>query len=115
MQRIANFLSLVLVCAVAMSSVQAFATGRRATIAPVSLTCEYEPSPLLDIQNPRLSWVNENSRHLKGAAQTAYRIRVAQSADGFDAPLWDTGKVASSASAFITYAGPALRSRTTYW
>ena len=59
----------LLVCAV-----PAFAKGRRATIEPVSLTCEYEASPLLDIQNPRLSWVNKNAKMRKGAAQSAYRV-----------------------------------------
>ncbi|MBR5149765.1 MAG: alpha-L-rhamnosidase N-terminal domain-containing protein [Bacteroidaceae bacterium] len=110
-----NILMALLVCAVAVAAVPAFAKGRRATIAPVSLTCEYASSPLLDIQNPRLSWVNENVKSRRGAAQSAYRVRVAESPDGFDAPLWDTGKVASDDSAFITYAGPALRSRATYW
>ena len=105
----------LLVCVVAMASTPAFAMGRRATIAPVALTCEYESCPLLDIQNPRLSWVNENVKSRRGAAQTAYRVRVAESADGFDTPLWDTGRMASDNCAFITYAGPALRSRTTYW
>ena len=105
----------LLVCVVAMASTPAFANCRRATIAPVALTCEYESCPLLDIQNPRLSWVNENVKSRRGAAQTAYRVRVAESADGFDAPLWDTDRMASDNCAFITYAGPALRSRTTYW
>ena len=105
----------LLVCAVAVATMPSFARSRSATIEPVSLTCEYEASPLLDIQNPRLSWVNKNAKMRKGAAQTAYRVRVAESPDGFDAPLWDTGKVASDDSAFITYAGPTLKSRSSYW
>ncbi|MBR4995692.1 MAG: alpha-L-rhamnosidase N-terminal domain-containing protein [Alistipes sp.] len=98
-----------------MPSVQGFAKGKRATINPVSLTCEYESSPLLDIQNPRFAWVNENMAKRNGAAQSAYRIRVAESADGFDNPVWDTDKVESDNSAFVTYSGPALKSRTSYW
>ena len=104
----------MLACIMAPAPVQLHAKGRKASIAPVSLTCEYEQSPLLDIQNPRLAWVNRNKAERRGAAQTAYRIRVAQSADGFDSPLWDTGKVESANSAFITYDGPALKSRTSY-
>ena len=87
----------------------------KSTISPSKLTCEYESSPLLDIQNPRLAWINQNPSMKQGAAQTAYRVRVATSADGFDKPYWDSGKVISSESAFIKYAGPKLKSRTSYW
>ncbi|MBR7096251.1 MAG: hypothetical protein IKC78_00595, partial [Alistipes sp.] len=86
-----------------------------ASIKPVTLTCEYAANPLLDIQNPHLAWVNQNPAMTQGAAQTAYRVRVATSADGFNKPYWDSGKVSSSESAFIKYAGPKLKSRTTYW
>ena len=85
-----------------------------ATIAPSALQCEYESSPVLDIQNPRLSWVNLNPAKVQGAAQTAYRIRVSSTPD-FSALVWDTGKVASEESAFITYKGKPLQSRTSYW
>ena len=86
-----------------------------ATIAPIDLKCEYESSPLLDKQNPRFQWINSNPKLKQGARQTAYRIRVATSADGFDNAVWDTGKVLSSESAFISYAGEPLRSRTSYF
>ncbi len=44
--------------------------------------------------------------------QSAYRITVADSPDGLDAPnLWDTGKVASDTNAFIRYGGRPLESR----
>ncbi|MBR2169833.1 MAG: hypothetical protein IJ952_05645, partial [Alistipes sp.] len=48
-----------------------------ASIKPVTLTCEYAANPLLDIQNPHLAWVNQNPAMTQGAAQTAYRVRVA--------------------------------------
>lgn len=108
-------LTAILIFVIAMAPVQLHARGARATIVPVSLTCEYEQCPLLDIQNPRFAWVNKNRAERKGAAQTAYRIRVAESVDEFDNPLWDTGKVESDNSAFITYNGPTLKSRTSYW
>ena len=85
-----------------------------ATISPIDLRCEYEISPLLDKQQPRLQWINSNPKLRQGARQTAYRIRVATSAS-FDTTVWDTGKVSSSESAFIRYAGEPLRSRTSYW
>lgn len=89
--------------------------GVAATINPVELKCEYEKSPLLERQNPRLQWINQNPKLRQGARQTAYRIRVATSPDGFDNPAWDTGKVLSSESAFIRYEGAPLKSRTSYW
>lgn len=98
-----------------ITPIHTYAKSMRATITPVSLTCEYEQCPLLDIQNPRFAWVNKNKKQRKGAAQTAYRIRVAESADKLGTPIWDTGKTNSDESAFITYSGPALKSRTSYW
>jgi hypothetical protein len=72
----------------------------KSTIAPTKLTCEYDSTPLIDIQRPRLAWINLNEQLRQGAAQTAYRVRVATSPDGFDKPYWDSGKVYSSESAF---------------
>ncbi len=55
---------------------------------------------------PVLSW------RLSGGHQSAYQIRVASSAAQLDQPdLWDSGKVASSDSSNIAYAGAALKSR----
>ena len=96
------------------STLTAMADGT-ATITPAALTCEYAADPVIDIQNPRLSWINQNTARQQGAAQTAYRIRVATSPDDFSAPVWDTGKVRSAESAFITYKGKELQSRTSYW
>ena len=106
--------AVVLVCAMVVGQQSAMAAAK-STITPSKLTCEYDSSPIIDILTPRLAWVNENPRMKQGAAQTAYRVRVATSADGFDKPYWDSGKVYSSESAFIKYAGPKLKSRTSYW
>ncbi len=115
MKNLKNLLAVVLLCAMALTSFQVEAKGGKPSIQPADLTCEYQATPLLDIQNPRFAWINANPASRKGAAQTAYRIRVADSADGFDNPVWDSGKVKSDDSAFITYQGPALKSRTSYW
>lgn len=85
------------------------------SIVPTQLTCEYAEEAVIDIQNPRLSWINSNPEGVKGAAQTAYQIRVARSPKDFDHPVWDSGKVSSDESAFIVYEGEPLDSRTTYW
>ena len=110
-----NILLTIFLCATLTTPLHTYAKGKRATITPISLTCEYQQSPLLDIQHPRFAWVNKNKAQRRGAAQTAYRIRVAESADRLNTPLWDTGKINSNESAFITYSGPALKSRTSYW
>lgn len=93
----------------------ASASYAKSTIVPERLTCEYSPEAVIDIQNPRLSWVNANPGQVEGAAQTAYRIRVSLSPDNFRKPLWDTGKVSSDESVFIEYKGKTLPSRTTVW
>ena len=106
--------NLLLVVALLFSTLTALADGL-STITPADLTCEYDAGAVIDIQNPRLSWINQNTARLQGAAQTAYRIRVATSPDDFSQTVWDTGKVHSSESAFITYKGKPLQSRTSYW
>ena len=107
-----RFLKCLLLCVALAFAVPAVADV--ASIAPSALTCEYEASPVLDIQNPRLSWINLNAAQAQGVEQTAYRIRVATSPD-FAQTVWDTGKVTSAESAFITYKGKPLQSRTSYW
>ena len=103
-------LSLALVvCSATMLS----CTG--AGISPVELTCEYAENPLIDIQTPRLSWINENVKDVQGAAQTAYQIRVSADTPDFSNPVWDSGKVSSDESAFIVYDGTPLQSRTSYY
>ena len=114
MTSLKRFLAFVLLCAMA-GGVVGVSAANRSTIFPKKLTCEYAESPLLDMQNPRLAWINENPKMVRGAAQTAYRIRVATSPDGFDKPYWDSGKVYSAESAFVHYAGPKLKSCTSYW
>ena len=100
-------------CLFAIVAIVSFAACNRASIEPVQLTCEYSADALIDMQNPRLAWINSNAGDRNGAAQSAYRIRVATSPDGFENPVWDTGVVESAESAFITYQGEALKSRTT--
>ena len=74
------------------------------TLRPVSLRCEYHTDPLgIDVPDPRLFWTLDAPAR-RGARQTAYQIQ----AD--DGALWDTGKVQSSQSTHVPYAGPALTS-----
>ena len=85
------------------------------SIEPTELRCEYAENPLIDIQNPRLSWINSNEAEIQGAAQSAYQIQVALGCNDFKNLVWDSGKVSSDESAFIEYAGEELDSRSTYF
>ena len=50
-----------------------------------------------------------------GDAQAAYRIRVADSPDALDDPLWDSGRVEDAATTDVPYDGPALAPDGRYW
>jgi alpha-L-rhamnosidase len=83
----------------------------------VGLKTEYQKDPLgLDVAKPRFSWrINSPAR---GAGQSAYEIRVAADRDalrGSRSLIWDSGKIGSPQSIFVSYGGPALQSRTRYF
>ena len=59
---------------------------------------------------PTFGWKMASAR--TGAAQAAYRIKVALA--GADAPVWDSGEIASGVSVAIPYSGPALRPASRY-
>ena len=77
-------------------------------------TVEYVRHPLgLDTPRPRLSWPLVSDR--PGRTQSAYQIRVATTPRLLSRPdVWDSGKVTSSESVLVPYAGPALTARTRY-
>jgi len=82
------------------------------------LRCEYRNNPLgIDASHPRLDWLIQSN--LRGQAQTAYQIMVATSKQLLDSAkpdLWDSGKVTSSYTCQIQYAGKMLTSRLhCYW
>ena len=81
-------------------------------IRPSRLTCEYQTSPLIDVQAPRLSWKNNSCR--EGVGQTAYQIRVMKHSAGEEVVVWDSGKVESENSLYIRYAGEPLCSSCDY-
>ena len=82
------------------------------------LRCEYLTNPIgIDVKSPRLTWLlNSNQR---GAAQSAYQILVASSAENLakdQGDLWDSGKVPSDDTTHIAYAGKPLSSgQLAYW
>ncbi len=80
---------------------------------PAEQRCEYLINPLgIDETSPHLCWVDASSR--RAECQTAYQILVAsdpQLLTQDKGDLWDSGKVESSESAHIAYAGKILESR----
>ena len=84
---------------------------------PVQLTCEYLENPsVVDVSQPRLSWINVADEGERGQVQTAWQVRVASSKEKLDRPdLWDSEKVESDQSTRVTYQGKALQSRQECW
>ncbi len=85
-----------------------------AEVQATDLRCEHLSNPLgIDSVTPRLSWRMDDAVHLVGRKQSAYRILVASSKERLDkeeADRWDSGKVASSQSHLVPYAGKSLGS-----
>jgi len=86
-------------------------------LLPVKLTCEYLDNPsVVDVQSPRLSWINMAQEGERGQKQTAWQIRVASSKTGLTSPdLWDSDKVVSDQSSRVEYSGKMLTSRLECW
>jgi alpha-L-rhamnosidase len=83
--------------------------------APQLLRADALSNPLgIDDATPALSWQLPASFD---GAQSAYEIRAARTADRLDHPdVWDSGRVASSDSNDVAWAGPTLTSRQrVYW
>ncbi|HEX2838642.1 MAG TPA: hypothetical protein VHN77_10990, partial [Phycisphaerales bacterium] len=82
------------------------------SLRPATLRCEYLVDPLAIAEpNPRLMWIVESDE--RAQSQSAYRVLVASTPELLAAgtgDLWDSGKVTSSATAHIAYAGAPLRS-----
>jgi len=96
-----------------------FFTKVEAKISPARLRCEYLENPqVVDILNPRLSWVNIAAEGDRGQIQTAWEIRVAGTKEKLligQADLWNSNKVVSSQSTNIRYDGKTLSSRQDCW
>ena len=93
----------VLFCGVTFAALGAFQVQ--------DLACEYDTQPLgLDVLTPQFSWeIQSDERNMR---QSAYQVMVLKR--GADAPVWDSGRVNSSVSAGIRYAGAPLESRAEY-
>jgi alpha-L-rhamnosidase len=81
-------------------------------LTPAGLRCAHKVDPLgVAPDRIRFSWILEGAGHDR--AQTSYQVLVTmREADG---PLvWDSGRVASSASADVGYGGPSLAAGSRY-
>ncbi|CAM5584652.1 alpha-L-rhamnosidase OS=Streptomyces aurantiogriseus OX=66870 GN=GCM10010251_57160 PE=4 SV=1 [Streptomyces aurantiogriseus] len=80
------------------------------------LTVEHRTNPLgVDAARPRFGWRMRSSA--RGRSQGAYRILVASSPDKLTAAradVWNSGRVRSSDSVAVRYAGKPLRASTRY-
>ena len=86
-------------------------------IKPTKLTCEYLQNPaVVDVDKPRLAWINIAGEGERGQRQTAWQIRVATSEKKLEqADLWDSKKVISEQCNRVQYAGTPLLSRMDCW
>lgn len=104
------------------------AQSEGSALVPRALRCEYLTTPLnIHEHRPRLSWIlvlggasdgadegGARPTPVRGEFQTAYQVLVASTPELLRADrgdLWDSGRVASSDSAQIEYAGVPLGAR----
>lgn len=82
----------------------------------VNLKTEYKINPVIETQNPRLSWELQSIG--RNQYQTAYQIKVSSSLiklnDG-KADIWDSGKVPSNRTNQIEYGGSQLKVKSIYF
>lgn len=94
-----------------------FQTLAIALTAQVQLTnprLENLTNPLgIDVLQPQFSW--ELLSNKRNVLQSAYEIKVFKGKETVSSPVWSTGKVSSSESVHVPYAGPALQSGEKYY
>jgi len=112
-------LAALIVLASAVAVVHAVdAAGGRGNLIPASLMCEWQREPVGLVEaKPRLSWMVESSD--RGDMQTAWQVLAATEAELLGpgrADLWDSGRVASSETLGVPYAGQPLKSgQRVFW
>ena len=86
---------------------------------PRRLRCEALDTPLgLEARQPRLSWQLAPRPGASDSGQSAFQVRVADSANSLQtgrAIRWDSGRVESAQNLHVPYGGPALASRQRLW
>jgi len=86
-------------------------------LLPVKLTCEYTTNPLgIDSRKPRFSWQFESKE--RNQFQSGYELIVSDNLTDIqkvNGNVWQTGKVNSSQSIQVEFAGKELQSFTKYY
>lgn len=104
---------------VSLTTLLAAASSVPLAAQPVELRVDNLVAPLgIDDATPQFSWQLHDTA--RGARQTAFEILVASNAQvlkgaSAKADVWDSGRIDSSQSLNIRYAGPALRPSTRYF
>ncbi len=88
-----------------------------ARIYPTQLTCEYIANPaVVDVNKPRLAWINISEQGERGQTQTAWQVRVSSSKYQLEKPdLWDSERVEGNQSTRVQYGGKTLTSGQDCW
>jgi alpha-L-rhamnosidase len=91
------------------------AVSLQGALMPVNLHCALRVSPLgIGDTAPRLFWQLQSDGQGRGETQSAYQIQAGSSPGASD--LWDSGKVISSATVDVLYAGQPLTSgKKCFW
>ncbi len=107
------FCMIMQVCVFQAAAISAFAD----TVEPtsiVNLKTENTENPIgIDVFKPRFSWQMDSN--VIGQKQTAYQVIVSSDPSCAVADMWDSGKVDSSNSIEIKYAGKDLQKRARYY
>ncbi len=95
-------------------ALQLFGSFCYAQVSADGLLCENRTNPIgLDVSHPRFSWKLVADR--RNEMQTAYRVEVSEH-ENFNGHVWDSGKIVSDSSVFITYKGkPLVSDKKYYW
>lgn len=116
MKRLIKAATLCLCCAAL--SVGAFAQDAPQKAITIAKSVEALSNPAgVDSTTPRFSWITE-AAGTRNKKQSAYQLLVASSLEKLannEGDLWDTGKVQSEESNFVSYAGAPLESLTRYY
>ena len=92
-------------------------TAKAVTTGPVALRVDDLAAPLgIDDPAPHFSWQLKDPA--RGAKQTGFEVLVASRAELLqqgNADVWDSGRVESSQSLNVHYAGPAVAASTRYF
>jgi alpha-L-rhamnosidase len=95
-------------------ALQLFGSFCYAQVSVDGLLCENRTNPIgQDVSHPRFSWKLIADR--RNEMQTGYRVEVSEH-ENFNGHVWDSGKIISDSSVFITYHGkPLVSDKKYYW